>query len=833
MSTADRRSWGAGAFALAAVCLAAGLEAGILPEYGGIAIALAGVGVCAVALEGGGHSSRAAKVAAGLLILTVAWHVMPVPAGLRALLAPGQAGVLASAAPEWNPDATAFLQWLTQSDLAALLGDPQPPYEMLSGAVATVARSGSVLPSATPWLLAQIFGVLCVFVLGARAARDRGVIAPLLSIFLGFAVFEAMFGLAMRSGPSTGIGTKVYYLGSATGTFINRGHFAVFLTLGVAACCALAGAQFPLLPEEVERHSRRSRRSSQPPGVLEASGNRVPKLVLLGFLAAILGVGIIASQSRGPLIAFVLCAFACGVWAWRARNERFYLFFGFGFPLFTLCIAGLGFGIRGAFGRFAGLLKGGGDVSVMSRLQFWQDGLRAWLDAPVFGAGFGGWRLAYGARESVSHLYDVKHAHSEIIEWMVEAGSVGTAALLIAVAAWFWGVRQGLRALEHDARSAAVIGCVLGVAVAIIVSIADFPMRAPGAALAVALFAGIATGGLVDAPIWGRAPRAIVGVLAMTLGAYTAWTDHASKATPAQRLGEIPVDFLTATPVAGIDDASARWLEARALLEAAPLDPWRQLRVARAATWMNGLVAPSTPVFGLQPDGYALQAELAVARATSLRPKDARIALIAAAVLLDLDGFTSSRRLRARDLLAHAVKLDFWRAESAFSLSDSLEPADVAVIAGGRGEGKGAARVDYYWAQSLARRKDSVGATAAYRRAAEEDPDFGPPSFQLAAIGHAAGDSVATAAAVRVFLAAKDKPIAMEGWAFLMIGNLESAESRLRTAVVATPNNRWAWEGLAEIYLQRGDPRQEAAVWTAVLKFDPLHTRALARLKAL
>jgi len=833
MSAVDRRGWGAGAFAVASVFLAAVLEAGILPEHGGVAIVIAGLGVCLFASEGGGVSSRAAKVAAALLTLTVLWQVLPVPTSLRGFIAPGQAAWLEVAAPEWSPDATAFSQWLTQSDLAAALGDTQPPYDMLSGAVDTVARTGSTLPSSTPWLLAQLAGVLCVYTLGARAARERKLVAPLLAIFLCFAVAEALFGLAMRNGPSTGIGTKVYYLGSATGTFINRGHFAVFLTLGIAACSALAGAQFPLLPEEVERHSRRSRRSSQPPGVLEASGNRVPKLVLLGFFAAILGVGIVASQSRGPLVALVVCALALGVWAWRARNENFYLYFGVGFPLFTFVVAGLGFGVRGAFGRFAGLLAGGGDVSVASRAQFWRDGLHAWLDAPVFGAGFGAWRLAYGVRESVPHLYDVKHAHSELIEWMVEAGIVGTAGLLIAVAAWFWGVRRGLRALEHDARSASVIGCALGVMVAIIVSISDFPMRAPGSALAVALFAGLATGGVVDAPIWGRAARALIGASAVLLGSYAAWTDHASAETPAQRLGEIPADFQAPAHVAGIDDASGRWLEARALLSAAPLDPWRQMRVARAATWMNGLVSPRVPVLGLQRDGYALQAELALARVHALRPNDARLAVLSAAVLLDLEGVSSSRRLRARDLLVHAVQLDFWRAETAFGLADRLEPADAELIAAQRGSGKRAARVDYYWGQSLARRHDGAAAAAAYQRSAAEDPDFGPPSFQLAAISYAAGDVASTTAAVRVFLDAKDKPIAMEGWAYLMIGNVESAESRLRSAVDASPTNRWAWEGLAEVYAQRGDKRAEAAVWSAVLKLDPHHTRAAARLKAL
>lgn len=136
-------------------------------------------------------------------------------------------------------------------------------------------------------------------VAGWRIGRDT----PTLRIFLlgivTFAVFEALFGLANRNGPSTGIGTKVAYLGSATGTFINRGHFGAFLVLAIGALWGLAASLFPLLPEEVRRHRARKRRSSQPPGVLEASGDKVPRLVLIAFVSALCVVGIVASNSRG------------------------------------------------------------------------------------------------------------------------------------------------------------------------------------------------------------------------------------------------------------------------------------------------------------------------------------------------------------------------------------------------------------------------------------------------------------------------------------------------------------------------------------------------------
>lgn len=832
-AASSRSAWGAGVSALAVVVCAASLEGGILPEYGGMAIALAGAGVLAFASESGGQASRGARIAGGLLLAAVAYQLLPVPEIVRALVAPGQAAALARVAPEWAPDLESVARWLTQSDLAAMLGDPQQPFDVLAGSSASALRPGSMAPDVTPWVLAQLAGALCAFVLGVRAARDRRVVPPLLAAFLVFAVAEAMFGIAMRNGPSTGIGAKVYYLGSATGTFINRGHFAVFLALGAGAAWALAGSQFPLLPEEVERHARRSRRSSQPPGVLEASGSRVPKLVLLGFLAAILGVGVVASQSRGPLIALIGVACTVGAWCWRWRNEKFYLVFGVGFPLLTIAIAAMGFGVRGALGRFAGVLAGGGDVSFWSRMQFWRDGLRAWTDAPLFGAGFGGWRVAYGLRESVNHLYDVKHAHNELVEWLVEAGVVGTAALVLGAAMWLRGVLLGLRGVEHDGRSAAVLGCLVGVATAAVASLGDFPLHVPGVALGVALFAGLATGLLTDAPVWGRGARVAVALLACGLGGVSAWNGHRAPESASARLGEVPEDFLIAQRVAGADEALARWTDAQASAARAPLDPWRQARLARAAAWMNRSTPVGVAVAGLQRDGFGAQAEAALARIAVLRPQDARLAVVSAAVLLDLRGFESSRRIRARDLLVHAVALDPWRAEAAFALTDGMELDDLERIASGRGEGKGAAKVDYALAQALARRGEKAAAEAAYVRASQEDPDFGPSFFQLAAIRYAAGDAAGTASRVRAFLATRDRPSGMEGWAYLMIGDLDVAESRLRAAVAAAPTNRWAWEGLAEVYHQRGDKRQEALVWAEVRKLDPTHRKALERAREL
>ncbi len=834
MDTPGRADGVAACTALAAVLLASGLEGGTLPQYGGTAIALAGTGlVISGVLSPGGRVGMGARVAAALLILVLAWQMAPIPDALRHALAPGQAAWLDRVAPEFSGDGPAFGTWLANCDVAAATATPPPPFDPLASSVAGLARSGSLLPAALPWALAQILGFLAVYSLGTAVGRSERWRTPVLVIYIIAAVGEALFGIAMRNGPSTGIGLKTYYLGSATGTFINRGHYALFLALGTGAICSLAGAQFPLLAEEIERHRRSTRRSSQPPSVWEASGNRIPKLVLLGLFGALLGVAMVTAQSRGPLIWGCVAALGVGVWVWRTRNEPFYLAFGVGIPLVSGVLAVLALGPRGAFGRFVTLLDASSDVSATSRLQFWHDGLKAWLDAPLFGAGLGAWRVAYGLHESVSHLYDVSHAHDEIVEWLAEAGVCGTGAMLIAVGVWGAGVARGLRVAPHGPAASACVGATLASVTAIGASLGDFPLHTPGTALAVAMFAGIATGSVAGGSGWGRAARVGLGLAAAVVGSLCAWSDHAAGGSRQERLGEVPVDFSTAQVVRGGDEVERRWTAAEAGVLASPVDPWAQLRAARAGAWMSARVAPGRTWGGKDRVDYAMASELGLDRALALRPQDGRVALVAAAVLIGLPGGEYCRRARARDLLARAVALDFWRADEAFRLADALDTDDLAIIAAGRGAGVGAAKVDYAYGQALARRRLMAEAADAYQRAGAEDSTFGPPFFQLAAIAHAAGDKAGTERFARAFLASTDRPGGMEGWAYLLIGDLASAEPRLRRSVEVAPQNQWSWEGLAELYAEKAEAGREAAAWHAVLRLDPKHGKARERLAIL
>lgn len=827
---------------LVAVVAAAGLEGGVVQVYGGAAYALAiAVGVVWIAVRGVDPLPRLAKVGFGIFALVVLYQAMPVPGALRALVAPGQAAWFDRVAPEWAGDVHAWLEALATYDVLTAVGAGGAwAYDPLAGSVATVARAGAVDPEAFRWALGQLLAMGVVWLVGAGLGRSPAASRVVLMGILLFCMFEAVFGLANRNGPSTGIGVKQFYMGSATGTFINRGHFAALLVLGVGAAWGIAAGLFPLLPDEVRKHMERKRRSSQPPSVWEASGDRIPRLALLGFGVAVLLVAIVASQSRGPVLGLGLAGLVVGGgMAWR-RKETFHLGLAAAVPVVGGVLAALAFGPRGAFGRFRGLLAGG-DVSVLSRLDLWRDSLLAWKDAPVFGAGLGGWPTAHTLHERADHLYVFSDAHNEAIQILVETGVVGFLAYALVATAVIIGLARALGSVPHDEGTAAGVGALVGVLGVAVQSLGDFPLHIPGVALPWALMAGVAQGSLtMPARPGAKGPVLAVAALAMGLCGAAAAADAGFSGTRLERLAERGQIWAATDRKAGTAAGILRWrAAARAETEAAPLDPWAHAAVAEAEAILarQAWKATGAQPVGESPEDRAFRAELAIARAQALRPRDPRLDLTLARSLLVLgerssapDAYTA----RATALLVDAVARDGWRADEAFALAADLPDAALGQIAAAATRlPRPRARVAYAHGKALERRGRLDAAAAAHAEAIAADGAYAPALFAAAVLARGRGEDDAAAALLRRFLTAEEKGGGMEGWALLMLGELDAAQTRFRRVVEQDPRNRWAWEGLAEVGKRRNDETAERAALQKILWLDPAHKAALGRLSVL
>lgn len=821
-------AWAVTALALLAVVLAAGLEGGTETRFGAVALLVGGLaGTLAIAAGELPAAGRTARLALGLLVGVLLLQAIPLPAGLRAVLAPGATARLHEMAGTLAVDSDAWLTALSRFDVSLLIGEPSAyDFDLLQGARATDLRPLALSPSRQAWQLGTWAVYALLVVAGWRIGRDT----PTLRIFLlgivTFAVFEALFGLANRNGPSTGIGTKVAYLGSATGTFINRGHFGAFLVLAIGALWGLAASLFPLLPEEVRRHRARKRRSSQPPGLLEASGDKVPRLVLIAFVSALCVVGIVASNSRGALVAFVLAGLAVGAWARWRREESVHLGLGLGAPAAGIILATLAFGPRGALGRFAAI--GTGDVSLTSRIDLWRASFSAWIDSPLLGAGPGAWSLAFAPHEIGPHLYDVAHAHSEPVELLVELGAAGFAALVVLAWCFVRSVARRIDVVEPDFHSNVGFGGLVALLSVGLQAGLDFPSRTPGVGVPFALFAGVVLA-CFDVPALTRRRWPVLALAAFaTLTLLPAGlADHERGGTRKLRRSETAPAAMLPHP-AGLDDARTLLAETCRLADREPFDAWQQAACGIAASRVAATTGEAE---------VAMLAEAATLRAMRLHPHDPRLQIQVAQVWIRLGAPTlleSAYAERAVRLLESAVALDGWRAEDAFKLARSLDPGAADRLgAAASTEPVSRSRALYQYGTVLDERGRTDEALAVLAEAATNDRKYGPPAFRAGLVARKRGEHAVAAEWFRAFLAARDRPTGMEGWSLLYLEEPDAAEVRFRRALAENPANRWAWEGLAAVADTREDHTGECEAWHHVLALTPTHPQALARMAAL
>ena len=818
---------------LGAVAAAAGLEGGVEVRLGafalGVAVAAGGLAIAAGELPA---PTRAVKAVIAGLLLLLAIQVTPLPHGVRALVAPGITERVDRMAGALTVEKQGWLQALTEFEFGVLLApamEATPPdwtFDLLAGAREDGLRSLVADPNVWSWQVGQwaVWGLLVL--VGWRLGRSRDTLWPFLLGIIAFAVFEAFFGFSNRSGPSTGISEKVVYMGSATGTFINRGHFAAFLNLGLGALWGLAASLFPLLPEEVRRHHARKRRSSQPPGVLEGSGDKLPRLTLLAFLSALLFVGLVASQARGPLVALVVSGLIIGAWTKFRRHDGVHLGLGIAAPLCGVAFAVLTLGPRGALGRFLSL--GSADVSFTSRLDMWRESASTWLESPAVGHGPAGWRVAHAPFEVGAHLYDALHAHSEVVEVGIELGGVGLVLVAGLLFLFGRGTARRLDVVDHDDRSAVGVGALVAVVAILLQSGVDFHLRTPGVAVPFFMFIGIVLSTLDVVPATGKRGGAVVlaGFAAVAVG-WAGFQDLRLGGTRWERLSE-------AAPVVTLESATTPQ-QARSVMgeacdraDRSPRDAWRQMACGLAAARVSS--AESTA-------DEALVADSAVMRALELHPKDPRLSIYAAQVWQLLGEPTllpNAFGERATRALMHAVHLDGWRAEEAFRVARRLPAGSLDRIGqSASAESVSRSRTLYQYGIVVEERGDMATAAAIEEEAALADPQFGPPAFRAGVLAGKRGDSAAAERWYRAFLAARDRPGTMEGWVLLYLDELDAAEVRFRRALATTPRNRWAWEGVAAVAAAHQNRAEELEAWEHVLAITPTHAVALRRLAEL
>lgn len=370
-----------------------------------------------------------------VLLLWVGLQAVPLPFALVRLLAPERAAVLEAGDPT-----------LGQVRWAALSATPGATREKLIGLLGCVVVF---------WLAAEL----------ARRLEDRPW-APVWP-FVALGVFQGALGLVQAYAPGVE--------GLATGTYVNRNHYAGFLELCLPLTLFNGVA---VLQTGRSRHGL-SARSALAAGLLFTAA----AIMLLGILHSLSRMGFVAALG-GLFVAGMAATGGVGAPAWRRRA-------GPAAIGLVLLLAFVFLPPDKLIYRF-GDMASTEEISADTRIQIWRDTLALIRAQPVTGCGLGAYESALMPHKLAAPLHTVDFAHNDYLQLAAELGLPAMAVLLwlagyVLRSAW----RTARADLPPDERARA-LGCLGGLAALALHSLVDFNLYIPANAMAAAWVAGLA-----------------------------------------------------------------------------------------------------------------------------------------------------------------------------------------------------------------------------------------------------------------------------------------------------------------------------------------------------
>jgi O-antigen ligase len=331
--------------------------------------------------------------------------------------------------------------------------------------------------STITYLLLTASYVAIVFIVQNSFVSRRQIKFLMISI-LTLGVFESLYGLVQYLGDYDFIWNfeKITYRGLATGTLINRNHYALLMNLII---CTGVGFLF-----------YRSKRILRMPKLFLRNAISNPgsaKLLCIILIVALMGVALVFSMSRMGIVA-MLCSVGVIIGATSVTEPgRRGAVIG---TLILAAVLGLALytGVDPVIARYENV--GIERRSAQDRVALWRDAWTMIEKNPVFGQGLGSFQWTYPAYERVEPDTPAKYAHSDYVQAVAEVGLVGL-LLIVWAAGSLW--KTALKNLKSEDPLVGGIGlATMGALTAIALQeITDFGLYIPGVAVTAAVLAGL------------------------------------------------------------------------------------------------------------------------------------------------------------------------------------------------------------------------------------------------------------------------------------------------------------------------------------------------------
>ncbi len=273
-------------------------------------------------------------------------------------------------------------------------------------------------------------------------SKRRALLVLYTLVLAGF--LQALYGSLMTlSGIEYGfLDAKVHGRGVATGTFVNRNHYANFLVLSLSAGMGLLLAQMNLRGAANMRQLIRS--------LLQALLG--PKARLRIYMI-IMVIALVLTRSRMGNSAFFAALTLVGLFSlWRLKlPSRPLLVLVISILVVDIFVVGTWFGVEKVIDRIGESVKVEQDEWVIQdkvRLDADRESLDIISQSPVTGMGGGSFYTVYPAWRGFDQDF-MDHTHNDYLEFAVEYGLVGLGLL-----AWFLVLcfRKSIKGLEDRDR---------------------------------------------------------------------------------------------------------------------------------------------------------------------------------------------------------------------------------------------------------------------------------------------------------------------------------------------------------------------------------------------
>lgn len=342
----------------------------------------------------------------------------------------------------------------------------------------------SMAPHETLSHLLLLLTYLAAFYLTLRICRQREGIRRLVLVLVVLAALESFYGLVQYLTGWEEIVTplKRISLGAATGTYINRNHFAGLLALILPFAFVLAFYESSKAQQE------------RPGGLARVRDffirREFHKLIFWPFLVVILFTALVFSRSRtGILAGLVSLLTLIALVVSSSKHRKTWLVLA-AVSLFAVSLMVIWIGLEPVIFRFEQLEEELAFTG-QGRLAVWRDTLHLIRQHPWLGSGFGTFPISYTAVQTAYPSKFVNHAHNDYLELASDLGLPGALLFFASLCYLLGRVTRSFRAGPEGFPRAVALGCAGSVVVLLLISLTDFNLYIPGNALVFSVILGL------------------------------------------------------------------------------------------------------------------------------------------------------------------------------------------------------------------------------------------------------------------------------------------------------------------------------------------------------